>query len=126
MPSEESVSLPAENKIVVIRFYEIINSAKYDQLDSILDQHVVWHDPLLPVGDVRGSENFKNVLRMFRSAFPDLHITIQDQIVERDKVATRFNLHGTNKGDLMGVKATGKQFTVTGHQHHSFVRRQNS
>lgn len=114
MAAEELVSVASENKTRVVEFYEIINSGKYDQLDSILDSHVIWHDPLLPSGEVRGIDNFKKVLKMFRSAFPDLHIKLEDQIVEGDKVVTRFVISATHKGDLMGIPSTGKPIKVTG------------
>ncbi len=51
---------------------------------------------------------------MFRSAFPDLHITVEDQIQENEQVVTRFSIHGTYEGDLMGIPATGKKFKVSG------------
>ncbi len=51
---------------------------------------------------------------MFRFAFPDLHITVEDQIQENEQVVTRFTINGTHKGDLMGIPATGKKFKVSG------------
>ncbi len=80
------------------------------------------HDPLLPDGAVRGLERFKDALRMFRSAFPHLHITVEDQIVESDKVVTRFVIRATHKRDLMGIPATGKPIKVTGISIIIFVR----
>jgi hypothetical protein len=43
-----------------------------------------------------------------------VHVTIEDQIAERDNVVTRFTLRGTHQGEFMGVPATGKVVTVTG------------
>ena len=43
-----------------------------------------------------------------------MHVTIEDQIAERDKVVTRFTFRGTHQGEFMGVPATGKVVTVTG------------
>lgn len=51
---------------------------------------------------------------MFRSAFPDLHITVEDQIQESERVVTRFTIHGTHKGAIMGTPATEKKFRVSG------------
>ena len=50
---------------------------------------------------------------MYRTAFPDLVLTVQDQIAEGDKVVTRVTVQGTHKGDLMGTPPTGKQATAT-------------
>jgi predicted ester cyclase len=50
---------------------------------------------------------------MFRTAFPDLHGTIEDQIAEGDKVVMRMTYRGTHQGELMGIPATGKPVTMT-------------
>jgi predicted ester cyclase len=51
---------------------------------------------------------------MFRRAFPNLYITIDDQIARGNKVVTRWTAHGTHLGDLMGLPSTGRDVTVTG------------
>lgn len=104
-----------ENRVKARQLYEeVINKPDYGLLDSILSPDIVWHDPLLPGGEVRGIENFRQVLKEFRMAFPDLHITVEDQIIEGDKVVTRFTIHATHRGRLMGIGPTGKRITVTG------------
>jgi steroid delta-isomerase-like uncharacterized protein len=107
--------MPTKEKMLVRRFYEeIINNARFDKLREILDPKIIWHDLLLLTGEVHGVENFRNILEMFRSAFPDLHITVEDQIQENERVVTRFTITGTHKGDLMGLPATHKMFKVSG------------
>lgn len=59
-------------------------------------------------------EGTKAFTGMYRSAFPDTKMTIDLQIAEGDKVTTRWTAHGTHKGELMGIPATGKQVTITG------------
>jgi steroid delta-isomerase-like uncharacterized protein len=73
----------------------------------------VGHDATLP-HDLRGPEEFKQFVRMYRSAFPDLVLTVEDQIAEGDRVVTRFTARGTHRGDLMGIPPTGKRVAVTG------------
>jgi predicted ester cyclase len=51
---------------------------------------------------------------MYRTAFPDLRISIDEQIVEGETVVTRWTATGTNEGELMGMAATGKQATTAG------------
>ena len=51
---------------------------------------------------------------MYRSAFPDVHMEIEDQIAEGDRVATRWVASGTHEGDLMGISPTGNRVTVAG------------
>ena len=49
-----------------------------------------------------------------RSAFPDWHVEVVDQLAEGDQVATRYVLSGTHEGDLAGIPPTGKPFSVEG------------
>ena len=52
---------------------------------------------------------------MFHAAFPDLHLTIEDQIAEGDnKMVTRYRVSGTHRGDLMGLPPSGKRVTFVG------------
>jgi predicted ester cyclase len=50
---------------------------------------------------------------MYLTAFPDLHLTIEDLIAEGDKVVDRQTARGTHQGTFMGIPPTGKQITVT-------------
>jgi predicted ester cyclase len=52
--------------------------------------------------------------RRLLPAFPDLNITIEDQIAEGDKVVTRWVGRGTQQGELQGIPPTGKQATTSG------------
>jgi predicted ester cyclase len=45
--------------------------------------------------------------------FPDMKITIEDQIAEGDKVVTRSRSRGTYQGELWGIPPTGKEVEVT-------------
>ena len=62
-----------------------------------------------PNGDLHGYDEITEPIVMRRNAFPDLEVTIEDQIVDGDKVVTRLTLSGTHKGDYRGIAATGKR-----------------
>ncbi len=88
------------------------NVAVYDELCA---PDFLYHDPAVP--HVRTREDFKQWVPAIRSAFPDLHITIEDMIAEGDQVVVRYMWRGTNTGDVTPTRripATGKQVTVTG------------
>jgi predicted ester cyclase len=63
--------------------------------------------------EVKGSEALKQRLTMLHTAFPDIHITVDDMVAAGDKVATRTTLHGTHKGKFLGIAPTGKTITAT-------------
>jgi steroid delta-isomerase-like uncharacterized protein len=84
-----------------------------DVVDELVDESYVGHDPSLP-GPLDGPQGFKDNVSMFRAAYSDARITVDDQIAEGDTVASRWTGRGTHDGELMGVPASGKQVTVSG------------
>lgn len=103
-----------ENKALARRVIEqMFNEGNLDVADELLALDYVDHDPSLPE-DVHGPEGFKEYVGMYRAAFPDLHVQIEDQIAEGDRVATRWTGTGTHDGELAGIAPTGKRVTVPG------------
>ena len=49
---------------------------------------------------------------LLRAAFPDLHMTADEMIAERDKVVTRGTVSGTHQGEFMGIPPTNKSLEV--------------
>ena len=66
-----------------------------------------------PDGDQNG-EQYKGLCQAYFSAFPDLHITTDLLVAEGDKVTKVWTANCTHKGELMGIKPTGKQIVVKG------------
>jgi steroid delta-isomerase-like uncharacterized protein len=101
------------NCAVVNRFIEEgINLGKLDSISQFVWEDVVEQVPF--PGQGPGLEGLKDVLRGMRSAFPDLHFSVEEQIAEDDKVLTRFEWTGTHQGDFLGVPATGRTVKVWG------------
>jgi predicted ester cyclase len=59
-------------------------------------------------------EGFKQFIYLLWKAFPDVRIMFDDIIIEGNKVACRYNLTGTHKGDFEDLRPTDKQFRVNG------------
>jgi predicted ester cyclase len=57
---------------------------------------------------------FKQMIGGLLAAFPDLRLTIEDQIAAGDKVATRWTAEGTNTGPLGPVAPTGRRIRTAG------------
>jgi steroid delta-isomerase-like uncharacterized protein len=98
-----------ENKAVVRRAIdEVVNKGDLAIADEILSSNYIYH---FPTHDIKGPEGFKEFISTMRTAFPDLHVTIEDLIAEGDTVAACFTMRGTFKGELMGMAPTGRQLT---------------
>jgi len=102
-----------ENKALVRRFVEeAVNKGNLTILDELVASDYVYHGPNGP--QFRGPEGYKQLVTMYRTAFPDLRMTTEDMVAEGDKVVTRFSAQGTHRGELMGIAPTGKPVAVTG------------
>jgi predicted ester cyclase len=85
---------------------ENINKGDLLVVDRLFADNHVEHD--LPPGFPTNYEGFKQYLIAFRKAFPDALYTIEDEIVEGDKLAHRLRCRATMKGDFLGLPAAGK------------------
>lgn len=103
--------MSAENKAVMRRIYEEFwNEGNFDALDEIVSADYVLHVPT-PPGAPSGRAGLQWVIQMYRAAFPDIHVQIEDQIAESDKVLTRITIRGTHQGELMGIAPTNREVT---------------
>jgi steroid delta-isomerase-like uncharacterized protein len=103
-----------EVRDLAVRFTEKAwNEGQLDLIDELFAADYVGHDAPRPE-PVHGREGMKDFLRMYRVAFSDAHITLDDIIVQGDKVVTRWTGRGTHDGDLMGIAPTGKPVVFTG------------
>jgi predicted ester cyclase len=83
-------------------------SSYFDFYDDSLIIH--GFPPNLPTN----KEGFKQFIYLLWKAFPDIRIMFDDIIIEGNKVACRYNLTGTHKGEFMDLRPTDKQFRVNG------------
>ncbi len=102
------------NKFVIRRsFEELWNKGNLSVADELFTPNYSHHDPSTPdVG--RGPESEKKRATLYRTAFPDLRLTIEDIIAEGETVMARWSCRGTHKDDLSGIAPTGKQVTISG------------
>lgn len=104
-----------ENKDLARRFMEeAYNKGNVDFIDEVVASDYVAHDPNSPEGTGGGADGAKQFVETYRSAFPDLRMTIEDLIAEGDKVVVRWTARGTHQGELMGIPPSGNRVEVTG------------
>jgi steroid delta-isomerase-like uncharacterized protein len=96
------------NAAVVRRFVEEYQDTGDERVAlELLAPDFVDHSPFGPFPPDR--DGVVALFRMLRDAFPDLHATIHDQLVDGGKVVTRKTFHGTHAGEFMGMPATGRE-----------------
>lgn len=104
-----------EANIALVRRWieEAFNNGNLSRADQVFAANYVDHDPGTP--DLpTGPEAARQVVTTYRTAFPDVHLTIDDIVAIGDRLIFRWTATGTHQGDLRGIPATGKRATVTG------------
>ena len=98
---------------LVRRFHsELLSSCDPDVADSFFAPEFVSHNN--PPGFPPGVDGVKRFFSMFRDAFPDVAVEIDEMVAEGDRVAVATTFTGTHEGELMGVAPTGRRVSVTG------------
>ena len=102
------------NKNTVRRlFEEVWNKGNLQVTDDLFTPNYSHHDSSTPdVG--RGPDSEKKRATLYRTAFPDLRLTVEDIIAEGETVVARWSCRGTHKGELNGIAPTGKHVNITG------------
>lgn len=96
---------------------EGFNNGNLEIADGRFRDDYVAHVPGLPPLPP-GPAAFQRVIGMWRAAFGDLHMTIEDLVCEGDLVANRFTTRGTHTGPLFGFEPTGRTIEIHGQELH--------
>lgn len=106
----------ADAKTLNRRFHiEIFSEGNLALIDEICDANWTFHDRSYPQRDwPKGPEGARQLVNLYRTAFPDLSFTIDDEIAEGDKSVLVWTSHGTHNGSLMGIPPTGKPGVISG------------
>ena len=90
---------------------EVFNQGNFGLIDGLIAPDFVEHSAQPGVPPTR--DGFMQLAIALRSAFPDLHYTVEDAIEAGNKIVHRLAASGTMKGDLLGIPATGTRATWT-------------
>ncbi len=100
------------NEKTMRRFVEqVINNGDYSVLNEIIHPRYVYHNPQQTI---QGPEALRDLFAAYRAAFPDLHVEIEKLIKAPNKIVISFSLHGTHRGNFLGIAATGRLVRISG------------
>jgi steroid delta-isomerase-like uncharacterized protein len=100
------------NKALLRRYIEAVwDKENPDALDDFLATTYRRHRS--PTTTPLSRDGQKQLLTAFRSAFPDIKITVEEVIAEGDTVAFRSTMRGTHQGEFLGIAPTGQQVTFS-------------
>src|SRR5262245_23092064 len=102
-----------ENKRLVRRYIEeIVNTGNVDDVAEFISSD--YRDSHDKSGQSSGLEGAKQHILGVRQTYPDLKVTVEQQIAEGDWVVSRITARGTHRGTWLGMKPTGKAIEITG------------
>jgi len=104
------------NKALIRRWFEEVwNQGRADSIPKLFAENGVAHGLSDDVQNpLRGPAGFLPFHAQFRSAFPNIEVIVEDQIAERDLVATRCTVRGKHTGDALGIAATHSAVDFSG------------
>ena len=103
-----------ENKALARQFIEEgFSKGNLAVADAIIAPNFVNYDPGTPPLS-SGPEGYKQLVTAYRTAYPNLQLSVDDLFAEADKVAVRWSARGTHSGPLGDIPPTGKQMMITG------------
>ncbi len=112
------MSTPEQNKAQARKWFEEVwGKRRAEAIFEMLGPGAVGHTEH---GVTVGPEPFARLHAAFLTAFPDLTLVVEDVVAEGDKVAVRWSISGTHRGDFLGVAATGRRIQAQGTTWHRY------
>jgi steroid delta-isomerase-like uncharacterized protein len=104
-----------ENKALVSRIADDVwNRGDLVAADEVMAPDATYHGPHMP-GGKGNRETWKHAVAMYRSAFPDSHVTFEELIACGSSIVVgRWSATGTHTGALPGVAPTGRPIAIRG------------
>lgn len=108
--------MPQDRRTIAHEWFDKVwNQGRIEVIDELFAREGVAHGLVDEAGnELRGPAGFKPFFQKFRDAFPDMTITVEDTIVEGDKIAARCRVRGTHLGHTLGMAATNNPVEFTG------------
>jgi steroid delta-isomerase-like uncharacterized protein len=103
--------MSAENRALFQEFVNGMNNKDVSFVDRLVNPDFVDHDPA--PGQAPGLQGIKDLMQMFFTAFPDLHVTVNRLVADEDTVAGAVTTEGTQDGDFMGIPKSGMKISIT-------------
>jgi predicted ester cyclase len=98
-----------ENKVLIRRFEDAMNTRQLDLLDELIAPNFVRHCQATPALDIRSLEQFKDFLRQDVAVFPDNTQTFTHVLAEGDLAAVWATYEGTQLGQMGPFPPSGKK-----------------
>src|SRR5574340_379017 len=106
-------ALAVDSAEIVRRRWEEPWKGNWDVIETFVSPDYVGHDPAEPE-PVRGPAGVRANVEKYLAGFAGGAVTVDQQLVDGERVATCWTGRGTHSGEIAGIAATGRDVTVSG------------
>jgi len=103
--------MPDNAQIAKLVMEDVNNQGKMELIDQHYDPSYKGHETLNPNVS---RDQLKTDVQMYRTAFPDLNVKVDEVVAAGDNVLLRWTARGTHKGPFLGAAATSKPMKTQG------------
>ncbi len=105
--------MDGDAKSVVLDYYaRVWDQARPEDATALFAPDYVNHAGSR--GILKGPAGIQANYSSLRAAFPDVAFSLDDVLVDGDKVVVRYTMRGTHRGPFQGITASGRAVTVPG------------
>jgi steroid delta-isomerase-like uncharacterized protein len=114
------ISIDSNKAVMARHFNEVLNQGRLQVVDEIYTNDYVLDAPIKSDGSsqsrglTQGREQLKQRVISFRTAFPDIHFTMDEVIGEQDTVVVRYTYRGTHQGKFAGAEPSNRPISING------------
>jgi steroid delta-isomerase-like uncharacterized protein len=110
-----------ENRAIIHRIFEDVwTRGNVDVIDEVFATDYGGDKDITLEGTSRNAKA-KQLITMYRTAFPDAHFTIEDMVAEGEQVVVWWTVRGTHKEKYLNSAPTGQLNMITGVSVYLFV-----
>ena len=108
--AESGSTSATENEALIHRVLDLINDRQLDAAFELYAEDYIYHGP--GGAELRGRDEIRGLWVAFLTGYPDLHSTVDELIVQGDRIVMRWTIYGTHTGDFFGVPASNNPLVL--------------
>ena len=104
-------TLEEQNEVMIRQVLELINDRNLDAAFEFYAPDYIYHGP--GGQELRGRDGIRGLWTAFLTGFPDLRSSVDDVILEGDKLVLRWTIQGTHTGEFNGIPPSNNQISLS-------------
>lgn len=104
---------PAHKELFGRLYHSVWNERRFEFIEKVIAPTHGMGDPTVS-GRAVGPAAYRRQVERFMKGLPDLKVTVDDTVSEKDKLVVAWTVTGTHQGEFLGVPPTNKKVSFSG------------